>query len=102
MISDSSLPVSDVNARPSLQAGPATWIDCAAHLADTVRLAALRRALGRLASVMRSVATTPLLPIDALMESNALLGLHPTRGEFFDSDRSSAEHQLAHNEWPFS
>ena len=34
MISDSSLPVSDVNARPSLQAEPATWIDRAAHVAD--------------------------------------------------------------------
>ena len=104
MISDSSFPVSNVNARPSLPAEPATWTDRAPHFAGNMSLAALRCALGRLASVVRSVAMTPLLPIEAFMESNALLGLDPTRGEFFAPDRSSAEHQLAHDEWqwPFS
>ena len=102
MISDSSIPAPDVNSRPSLQAKPAPWIDRAADVGADTRLAALRRAVGRLASVVRSVATTPLLPIGAFMESNALLGLHPTRGEFSAPDRFSAEHQVAHNEWPFS
>jgi hypothetical protein len=63
MISDSSFPVSDVNARSSLPAEPGTWTDRAPHFASSVSLAALRCALGRLASVVRNVAMTPCCPL---------------------------------------
>jgi hypothetical protein len=86
MVSDSSIPVSDFNAHPTTHAEPSAWIDRTSRVADVVRLDALRGALGRLANVVWSVAKAPALPIGALMESNALLGLHPTRGEFFEPD----------------
>jgi hypothetical protein len=66
-----------------------------------MRFDALRGALGRVANIVWSVAKAPLLPIGALMESNAVLGLHPTRGELFEPDPCSVEHPQASDQWPF-
>ena len=90
MVSDSSAHVSNFNAHRSMQAEPSAWIDRTPDVADVVRLDVLRGALGRLGNIVWSVANAPLLPIGALMESNSLLGLHPTRGEFFEPDPYSS------------
>ena len=86
--------------RQSLQTEPSVWIDRTPDVADVVRLDVLRGALGRLANIVWRVATAAVLPIGALMESNALLGLHPTRGEFFEPDPYSGEHPFTHDRWP--
>ena len=44
------------------------------------------RCLKGIASFISSVAAAPLLPIGDLMECNALLGRHPTRGGFRELD----------------
>jgi hypothetical protein len=101
MVSDSSANVSNFTDRPSMQAEHSAWIDQTPDVADVVRFDVLRGALGRLANIVWSVAKAPLLPIGALIESNALLGFHPTRGEFFEPDPFSAEHPFEHDQWPF-
>ena len=41
-----------------------------------------------------------MLLIGAFIENNALLGLHPIRGEFFEPDGYSAKYPLQDDAWP--
>ena len=100
MISDSDSRVSGFNARSSQQSEASTWIDRAPDAARLMRIEVLRGALARLGEIAWSVAKALPLPIGALLETNALLGLHPTRGEFFEPDPFSLAQPRASDQWP--
>jgi hypothetical protein len=88
MISGSTIPVSDSTVRSSVHSAPSAWIDHIPTASDRTWLEFVGRALSRSAHAVWSVVSTPVLPIEAFMHSNGLLGLPPTCDEFFEPDVS--------------
>src|SRR5215207_4031981 len=100
MISGSTIPVSDSTVHPSVHSAPSAWIDHIPTASDRTWLEFVGRALSRSAHAVWSVVSTPVLPIEAFMHSNGLLGLPPTHGEFFEPDVFSSERPFRRDTWP--
>jgi hypothetical protein len=91
--------VSDLTVQPAVPSSSSASVFPA-----RVGLGGFGAILGRLSRVVgyiQSVANAPLLPVEALMECNALLGRHPTQAGLVNPDPFSTESPFLRDEWPF-